>query len=121
MTPPRAAACPRCSSNRIKRSHSRGIIEKFLKTLNIRAYRCIHCGWRGLRIGKESTQANTAKYGLLQIILIVIVLAVAVIVLLYYLTREETKEEISLGSDKIIVVRMGDPKRGDSSRLIPEN
>lgn len=70
--------------------------------LNIRAYRCIHCGWRGFRIDKGSTHGNTAKYSLLQLLSIVIVLAVAVTVLLYYLTREEPKQEILLGSDKIV-------------------
>lgn len=88
------AACPRCASKRIKRSHSRSIFERCLKTLHIRAYRCIHCGWRGYRIDRGSKRASTAKYSLLQFILIVIVLAVAVVLLLYYLTREEPKEEI---------------------------
>lgn len=99
MTPPRVTACPRCSSNRIKRSHSRSIIEKSLKMLNIRPYRCIHCGWRVFRYSKESRQSIRAKYSLIQIILIVSALALAVIAILYYLSREEPKEEILLGSD----------------------
>jgi nucleoside-diphosphate-sugar epimerase len=66
MTSPQAP-CPRCSSDRIKLSHSRNIVEKLLKTFGIRAYRCIHCGWRGFRIGNECKQKNKARYSLLQI------------------------------------------------------
>jgi hypothetical protein len=95
MPPVHITLCPRCSSNRIKRSHSRGIIEKALKMINIRAYRCIHCGWRGYRLYKGSAQGNRANYSLLQIIALAIFVTLAVMLLLYYLTREEPKETFS--------------------------
>ena len=102
MTSPQAP-CPRCSSDRMKRSHSRNIVEKLLKPFGIRAYRCIHCGWRGFRIGNEGKQKNTARYNLLQIILIIFMSVLAVIVILYYLTREEPRETMSYRNTKIIV------------------
>jgi hypothetical protein len=88
------APCPRCSSDRVKRSSNRNYVERLLKTVNIRPYRCIHCGWRGFRYGKESKQANRTKYGPLQIILIVLVLVLTVIATLYYLSREEPHETL---------------------------
>lgn len=96
------APCPLCSSDRIKRSHSRNIGEKLLKTFGIHAYRCINCGWRGFRIGSEYKQKNKARYSLLQIILIIFVTVLALIVIFYYLTREESQETMSYRNTKII-------------------
>ncbi|MBM4272302.1 MAG: hypothetical protein FJ139_09150 [Deltaproteobacteria bacterium] len=39
---------PQCNSSRLKRSHSRGLKERFVKITGKRAYRCIRCGWRGI-------------------------------------------------------------------------
>ncbi len=42
--------CPKCGSGRLRRSHTRGIKEKFLKKLGYKAFRCREkeCDWRGL-------------------------------------------------------------------------
>lgn len=45
-----AQACPRCNSNNVRRSRTRGLKERWLKKLGYRAYRCneSECQWRGL-------------------------------------------------------------------------
>jgi hypothetical protein len=42
--------CPKCKSNNIRRSRTKGLREKFLKKLGWRAFRCRErdCRWRGL-------------------------------------------------------------------------
>ncbi len=42
--------CPKCGSERLRRSHTRGISEKLKKVVGWRAFRCREksCGWRGL-------------------------------------------------------------------------
>lgn len=42
--------CPNCGSGRLRRSHTRGFLEKLKKILGWRAYRCREesCGWRWL-------------------------------------------------------------------------
>lgn len=42
--------CPKCKSNHVRRSRTRGIKERLLKRLGWRAYRCRekNCRWRGL-------------------------------------------------------------------------
>jgi hypothetical protein len=43
-------SCPKCSSDQVRRSHTRGMRERLLKKLGWRVYRCREkaCGWRGL-------------------------------------------------------------------------
>lgn len=42
--------CPKCGSNKLRRSRTRGPEEKFKKILGLRAFRCQTegCDWRGL-------------------------------------------------------------------------
>jgi hypothetical protein len=42
--------CPKCGSTRLRRSHTRGFIEKIFKSLGYKAFRCREkdCDWRGL-------------------------------------------------------------------------
>jgi predicted RNA-binding Zn-ribbon protein involved in translation (DUF1610 family) len=82
--------CPRCGSSRIKRSHSRSIAERFLRLLNRRAYRCVNCGWRGIRQGASSRTSDT-KYNIKQLIAIILLLLLALAAIFYWLTREEAK------------------------------
>ena len=40
--------CPHCGSNRIRRSRSKGIVERLRRGLSQnRIFRCQACGWRG--------------------------------------------------------------------------
>jgi hypothetical protein len=43
-------ACPKCQSNHVRLSHTKGMRERLLKHLGWRAYRCREksCRWRGL-------------------------------------------------------------------------
>ena len=42
--------CRKCGGTRLRRSHTRGFKEKFLKSRGFRAFRCQEsdCDWRGL-------------------------------------------------------------------------
>ncbi len=42
--------CPKCGSSRIRRSHTRSLKEKILKSFGLKAFRCREqgCDWRGL-------------------------------------------------------------------------
>lgn len=83
-----AWTCPKCQSKRVRRSHTRNVIERCLKVFNIRAYRCSQCDWRGLRYSKESSQTTKAKYGPLQIIFFAMAITLTVMAVLYYLRSE---------------------------------
>ncbi len=50
-TDPRIRFCPGCDNQgTLKKSHSRGIIEKFVKTITpLSKFRCRECGWRGYK------------------------------------------------------------------------
>lgn len=56
-------ACPMCNSERVRRSHTRGLKERWLKKLGYRAFRCHEkdCGWRGL-IQTESPQEKIKEF-----------------------------------------------------------
>jgi hypothetical protein len=53
--------CPRCGSTRLRRSHTRGWLEKIAKQLSYQAYRCREpeCDWRGLFRVKSRDQATS--------------------------------------------------------------
>jgi predicted RNA-binding Zn-ribbon protein involved in translation (DUF1610 family) len=42
-------ACPRCGQHVIRRSHTRGMLERLLKAFRIRPYRCETCYHRFYR------------------------------------------------------------------------
>lgn len=66
--------CPSCGEvNRIRRSHSRNIREKFFNHFTFyKIYRCKNCGWRGYLIN--------IRFGIstLKVVLIYIMIAVIV-------------------------------------------
>jgi uncharacterized membrane protein YvbJ len=81
--------CPKCGLTRIKRSHSRGFQERLQKLFGRRIYRCINCGWRGIRQAKSShNRRYTKKKILVQSIIIIIVIIITILTVLY-LNREE--------------------------------
>jgi hypothetical protein len=65
--------CERCGSARIKRSRTRGIREKFLKSVGYRAFRCREqsCRWRGLIKVKEVTLEDFIKKHKMALIFII--------------------------------------------------
>jgi hypothetical protein len=40
--------CPKCRSQKLRRSHSRSLKERFLKLFGRMAFRCQDCDWRGV-------------------------------------------------------------------------
>jgi hypothetical protein len=50
--------CPRCGSDRLRRSHTHGLKEKIAKRFSFKAFRCreSECAWRGLIRIKASDQ-----------------------------------------------------------------
>jgi len=51
--------CPRCGAS-VHRSHTRSWREKLAKTFTrYKAYRCHHCGWRGLLAGPKTKSATS--------------------------------------------------------------
>jgi hypothetical protein len=65
--------CEQCGSTRIRRSHTRGIREKFLKSVGYRAFRCREqsCRWRGLiKVKEVSVEDFISKYKIALIFII---------------------------------------------------
>ncbi|MDQ5987592.1 MAG: hypothetical protein CSYNP_03337 [Syntrophus sp. SKADARSKE-3] len=89
--------CPRCGSDRIKRSHTRGFKELLMKYFQQRAYRCINCGWRGPLHGKSSNKVQKGKYTITQLIFIGLAILVTIIIVFYVLMHEEAKPPIAVG------------------------
>lgn len=59
--------CPICGSERVSRSHTRGIREKIAKKFGYKAFRCREsdCTWRGLyriKSRDQKTQEYVAKF-----------------------------------------------------------
>ena len=83
--------CPKCGSDRLRRSHTRGVSEKLQKVLGWRAYRCREksCGWRGLlktksfRQGLEKALKNRKKQ-LLTLILVVAVISIGIFLVIHF-------------------------------------
>ena len=83
--------CPKCGSDRLRRSHTRGVSEKLQKVLGWRAYRCREksCGWRGLlktssfRQGLEKALKNRKKQ-LLTLILVVAVMSIGIFLVIHF-------------------------------------
>ena len=86
--------CPQCSSTRIRHSRSRNSRERLLKLFNHRAYRCIHCGWRGIVKEKSSKTRKLSVYSPTQIAVIILITIFTLIAVLYWISREEPKPEI---------------------------
>ena len=40
--------CPNCHTNKLRRSHSRNLNERFQKLFGRMAFRCQNCDWRGI-------------------------------------------------------------------------
>jgi uncharacterized membrane protein len=81
--------CPKCRSTKIKRSHSRGFWERLQKLFGRRIYRCIDCGWRGIRQAKSSRTRRYSKKNILIQIITIIIIIIAVYLIISYLDREE--------------------------------
>ena len=85
------SVCPRCGSDRLRRSHTRGVSEKLQKVLGWRAFRCREksCGWRGLlktssfSQGLEKTLKNRKKQ-LLTLILVVAVMSIVIFLVMHF-------------------------------------
>ena len=58
-TPPAEDApptCPRCGWRNTRRSHSKGLLDLFLRTFSMRAFRCRTCGNR-FRVMRKSSKS----------------------------------------------------------------
>ena len=87
--------CPKCGSSRLRRSHTRGVSERFSKLLGWRAYRCREksCGWRGLiktrslrqAIGKELEGRGKL---VIKFILVLVVIGVAIMLVNFFSYHE---------------------------------
>jgi hypothetical protein len=58
--------CPACKSGRVRRSQMRGLFERLLKALGVKAYRCEQCDVRFYRFGsrsREQVQPATGSNG----------------------------------------------------------
>jgi hypothetical protein len=82
--------CPKCGSERTRRSHTKGVSEKLKKVLGWRAYRCREksCGWRGLIKTNSFRQeiGNALKNRqkqILTLILFVVVISIGIFLVNY--------------------------------------
>ena len=83
--------CPKCGSDRLRRSHTRGVSEKFKKVLGWRAYRCREksCGWRGLLKTKSFREGlakalKDQKKQLLKLILVVAAMSIGIFLAIHF-------------------------------------
>ncbi len=81
--------CPQCGSSKLRRSHSRGLVEHLLKYFRQRAYRCKDCGWRGRSNAKsrKKRQILSKGYTIGRLVFIAVVLLVAIFILIYLVER----------------------------------
>jgi hypothetical protein len=84
--------CPLCGSTRVRRSHARNIKESLLKLLGRRAYRCIHCGWRGILRVRRAAKTRR-KPSLNEVLATIIVIVIILVLILYWLMKEPEKDE----------------------------
>jgi hypothetical protein len=67
------------------------------KWIGRRAWRCIHCGWRGILKSDQGSIfrqiMGTAKLKPIQVIIVIIVTLLAVAAILYWLIQEPEKPE----------------------------
>ena len=76
--------CPACGW-RIHHSHTRGVIEKLIRTVtSYKMYRCRECGWRGWR-GKSTPLVG--KHRRRTILIILLGLLVTLLLTLYLIER----------------------------------
>jgi hypothetical protein len=99
------AVCPTCKSLRVKRSRSRSITERIMKSFQRKAYRCLDCGWRGILAAQAHGHASHAprrngssprRIPWLTVIIIALLVA---FLLIFYITRKPsppTSAEASL-------------------------
>jgi predicted RNA-binding Zn-ribbon protein involved in translation (DUF1610 family) len=95
--------CPHCGSTRIRRSHTRGFREKFLKFFGYKAFQCreADCGWRGLVKTRADGRAESRKLfrsigkrkgpfypGDNHTVFLLIIIILLFLLLLFYLIRE---------------------------------
>lgn len=71
-----ALICPKCGLTNLRRSHTRGVGERFKKIWGLRAFRCQtkDCNWRGLvkvKSARENFIDLGKKYGKFIIILLI--------------------------------------------------
>ena len=83
--------CPKCGSDRLRRSRTRGFSEKLKKVLGWRAYRCREksCGWRGLLKTKSFREGlpkelRTRNSQLVKLILVVAVISIAIFLAIHF-------------------------------------
>jgi hypothetical protein len=89
---PLSLVCPTCNSTRLRRSHSRGLYEYFLKLFNQRAYRCKDCGWRG-RIKAKKRRERKTTFTIGQAIGIIIAPLVVIYIAIYLVNRSNENAE----------------------------
>jgi DNA-directed RNA polymerase subunit RPC12/RpoP len=77
--------CPKCGSTRIKRSHARDFQERLQKLFFREPYRCIDCGWRGIR---QQLPSKTKLRKIIINIIGIILIAIAIIAIMRYLAME---------------------------------
>jgi hypothetical protein len=75
--------CPKCASERVRRSRRRGLPEKFIGLLGARANRCRECNYRFLSLGNSTILTSDlqvlfrkAAMGAMAVLALALVLAV---------------------------------------------
>lgn len=85
--------CPKCGSDRLRRSHTRGFKERLLKSLGYKAFRCRapDCDWRGTF--KVNPITEILEKGVIQgknYILFTSVLILCILMVLYIISALDT-------------------------------
>jgi hypothetical protein len=83
--------CPQCGSERIYRSHRRGVVERLLALCGLKSRRCHECNVRFVSIGKSALLRNDMEAALRRVgIVFLTAIAILVIVsLVLWFSRKE--------------------------------
>jgi hypothetical protein len=93
-----ANTCPKCNSERVRRSHRKGGLERILSFLGLSARRCHDCNVRFLMIGKSMLYRSDVDV-LLRNVTIVVLAAIAllaIVMVVLWLSRSQTPPSSSL-------------------------
>jgi hypothetical protein len=102
---PRAYICPKCSSQRIHRSHRKGITEHVLRVFGLRSRRCHECSARFVTLG-DSVVPGKEVVRILRTVSLAVLAALAVVMVVgavVWLSRTEGSAAAGARGDQLAV------------------
>jgi hypothetical protein len=93
-----ANTCPKCNSERVRRSHRKGALERILSFFGLGPRRCHDCNVRFLTIGKSMLYRSDVDVLLRNVIVVVMagIALLAIVMVVLWLSRSQTPPSSSL-------------------------